>query len=276
MVENSILRDNARGQLGRKIFGEVWLMMLLACFIVAAIEGVAGITYVGTIVIAGPLSYGLCRVLVKRVRNEGKVELDDLFDGFKEAFTDSLLLGLLQGIFIFLWSLLLVIPGIIKSYSYAMSSFIQQDSRNKNWRDCLDASCDMMDGYKMQLFLLDLSFLGWYIVGALCLGVGTLFVIPYHQMARANFYMALVAERGVSFDAPAPAGGFTGQNPQETPFAGEPSAPAGEAPENAPVYPAQNEEAPAGPVEEAPAAPAAPAENTDSPASDQGEEKTDR
>ena len=276
MVENSILRDNARGQLGRKIFGEVWLMMLLACFIVAAIEGVAGVTYVGTIVIAGPLSYGLCRVLVKRVRNEGKVELGDLFDGFKEAFTDSLLLGLLQSIFIFLWTLLLVIPGIIKSYSYAMSSFIQQDSRNKNWRDCLDASRDMMDGYKMQLFLLDLSFLGWYIVGALCFGIGTLFVIPYHQMARANFYMALVAERGISFDMPAPAGGFAEQNPQGTPFAGEPSAPAGEAPESAPVYPAQNAQAPAEPVEESPAAPAAPAENTDSPASDQGEEKTDR
>lgn len=195
MVENSVLRENSRGQLGGKLFGELWLMMLLACFIVAALEGVAGFTYVGTIIVLGPLSYGLCRVLVKRVKNEGKVELGDLFDGFKEAFTDSLLLGLLQSIFVFLWSLLLVIPGIVKSYSYAMSSFIQQDSPNKNWKQCLDASIDMMNGNKMQLFLLDLSFLGWYILGALCFGVGTLFVIPYHQMARANFYMALVAER---------------------------------------------------------------------------------
>ena len=55
-----------------------------------------------------------------------------------------------------------------------------------------------MDGHKWQLFCLDLSFIGWYFVGALCLGLGTLFVVPYHEMARANFYEALKAENVVT------------------------------------------------------------------------------
>lgn len=52
----------------------------------------------------------------------------------------------------------------------------------------------MMNGHRMELFLLDLSFIGWYIVGALCLGLGTLWVIPYHQAARTQFYVALCSE----------------------------------------------------------------------------------
>ena len=101
----------------------------------------------------------------------------------------------MQSIFIALWSLLLVVPGIVKAYSYSMSYYIQQEDKSKDWKACLDESRQMMDGYKGRLFCLDLSFIGWYIVGALCFGVGTLFVAPYHRMARANFFMALSAER---------------------------------------------------------------------------------
>lgn len=236
MVENRVLRENSRGQLGGKLFGELWLMMLLACLIVMGLEGIASVAYIGPLIVTGPLSYGLCRVLVKRVKNDGKVELGDLFDGFKEAFTDSLILGLLQSIFIFLWSLLLVIPGIIKSYSYAMSSFIQQDSPNKNWKQCLDASIDMMNGNKMQLFLLDLSFIGWYLVGALCLGVGIFWVIPYHQTARANFYMALVAERENNAARYASANGQQDVNAAANNGSAAPEAPANPA-ENTPADP---------------------------------------
>ena len=69
-----------------------------------------------------------------------------------------------------------------------MSTFIQQDAENKDWKLCLEKSIEMMNGKKWKLFLLDLSFIGWYLLGILCLGVGVLFVIPYHEQARAEFY----------------------------------------------------------------------------------------
>ncbi len=197
MFDNSVLRANARKQLGNEIFGKTWLMMALACFIFSAIQGLATATIAGSIIVLGPLSYGFSRMLVKLVCGKTEIDFADFVTGFTENFTQSLLLGLLSSLFIFLWSLLFVIPGIIKTYSYSMSFFIQQQSANKDWQYCLDKSKELIEGKKMQLFLLDLSFLGWYILGALCFGVGMLFVIPYHQMARANFYMNLVADKAI-------------------------------------------------------------------------------
>ena len=67
---------------------------------------------------------------------------------------------------------------------------------------CITESRRIMSGNKMRLFLLDLSFIGWYIVGALCFGIGTLWVNAYHQMARANFYEDLCATYGTVSAAP--------------------------------------------------------------------------
>ena len=60
-------------------------------------------------------------------------------------------------------------------------------------KECIDESRAMMNGYKMKMFLLDLSFIGWYLLGMLVLGLGIFFVYPYHQTARANFYESLRA-----------------------------------------------------------------------------------
>ena len=76
-----------------------------------------------------------------------------------------------------------------------MAMYIQQDYPEKEGKDCIDQSRLMMDGHKWQLFCLDCSFIGWYLLGALCLGVGIFFVLPYHQLARTNFYLALKAEK---------------------------------------------------------------------------------
>ena len=93
--------------------------------------------------------------------------------------------------------MLFIIPGIIKSYSYALTYYLQQEPENIHREpvDLITQSREWMDGYKWKLFCLDLSFIGWYLLGILCLGVGVLFVTPYHQMARANFYLNLRAEK---------------------------------------------------------------------------------
>lgn len=185
----SELRARARAQLGGGIFQTQWMLTLVVCFLYDLLLSAAGSLsfFVGTILLAGALEYGLCRVLVSSVRGKS-VDINDMFKGFSEDFTNTLLLGLMKSIFLFLWSLLFVIPGIVKSYSYAMSTYIQQDSPNKDWQYCLDESRRVMNGRKWNLFCLDLSFIGWYLVGYLCCGIGILFVIPYHQQARANFY----------------------------------------------------------------------------------------
>lgn len=190
MSENKELRAKARQHLGGGIFQNMWLMTLVVILIYYALLGVANNFVIGGILLSGLMEYGLCRVLVNNARGK-EMNIVYLFDGFKENAGQAIILGFLKSLFIFLWTLLLIIPGIVKSYSYAMSSFIQQDAADKDWKICLDKSIAMMDGYKMKLFLLDLSFIGWYIVGALCFGIGILFVHPYHMQARAEFYEEL-------------------------------------------------------------------------------------
>ena len=192
MVENKLLRENSRRQLGNNVFGNTWLMMAVVCLVYSAVLSALSGTAVGVILLGGPLAYGLCRVFIGAV-NGKKLDSRDALSGFTEAFGNSLVLSLLQGLFIALWSMLFVIPGIIKSYSYSMAMYIQQDMPNMEAKACIDESRRMMDGYKWQLFCLDFSFLGWYLLGSLCFGVGIFLVVPYHQMARTNFYLALKA-----------------------------------------------------------------------------------
>ena len=198
MVSNFTLRQNARAQLGDNIFKTKWMMMLVVCGILPFIEGMLTATILGVIaviVLRGPLLYGMARTQIECVENQ-KWDILHVFCGFSEDFGQSVLLGFLRELFITLWSLLLVVPGIVKSYSYAMAFYIRQEKGGAKMEavDCITQSRKMMDGHKWQLFCLDLSFIGWYVVGALCFGFGVLFVMPYHEVARANFYEALKAK----------------------------------------------------------------------------------
>ncbi len=186
------IRARARKALGGNIFATTWLLVLVAGLIVNAIMGVVSFTYVGPLILTGPLSYGLIKVILKAVREQdSKVELGDLFKGFTEDFVGNFLTGLLVTLFTFLWSLLFVIPGIVKMYSYSMALYIKTDHPEYTAKQCIDESRKMMNGHKMELFLLQLSFIGWMFVGALCLGVGTLWVNAYMQTATACFYEEL-------------------------------------------------------------------------------------
>lgn len=148
----------------------------------------------GTIVwllLTGPITYGLSKLFLKQARDNQDMVFSDLFNGFKEDFGGTFLINLMTVIFVFLWSLLFVFPGIVKAYAYSMAYYIKADHPDYDWKACINESKRLMTGHKGELFVLDLSFIGWYIVGALCLGVGTLWVTPYHQAARAHFYQTI-------------------------------------------------------------------------------------
>ena len=95
---------------------------------------------------------------------------------------------LFRGIYTFLWSLLFVIPGIIASYSYAMTEYILAEHPEISADEAIDLSKQMMDGNRWRLFCLDFSFIGWDILCGLTLGIGYLWLTPYKQTARAAFY----------------------------------------------------------------------------------------
>lgn len=196
MVDNSTLRERARFQLGNHIFSNAWLMMLVACMIVSAIISMASSATYGAavLIVGGPLLYGLQNVTLSCARGmEWKIE--HIFRGFSHRFSQSLVLYLLQNLFIALWTLLFIVPGLIKTYAYALSFYVAGDHPELDARGCLAESEKLMRGHKWQLFCLDLSFIGWYFLGALCFGVGTLFVTPYHELARANFYAELKMQK---------------------------------------------------------------------------------
>lgn len=187
-------RAKARESLGNSIFGNQWMMALALCLVYGVIVGVAGSFTSGivTFIVIGPMTIGLSSSLLTSSRNKTAADIGEMFSaGFKENFGRALLIGLLKSVFICLWTCLFVIPGIIKAYSYGMAEYIAVDHPEYTWKECIDASKELMNGNKWRLFCLDFSFIGWAFVSMLTCGLGSLWVVPYQNMARVEFYRDL-------------------------------------------------------------------------------------
>ena len=146
-----------------------------------------------------PMIFGYT-ILFLNVFRRNNPRVEGLFDGFKN-YGKVLGTTLLVYIYQLLWCLLLIIPGIIKGYSYSMTFYVMKDNPSLAYNDAIEESMRLMQGHKMQLFLLDLSMIGWLILSFLTLGIGFLFLAPYNQTAHAAFYQDLIAEANPnSFD----------------------------------------------------------------------------
>ncbi len=117
-----------------------------------------------------------------------KAGIGNLFDGCA-IFLKVLWLTILMGIFILLWSCLLIIPGIIAAYRYRMALYIMIENPHLGAFECIRASSEMMEGRKSELFVLDLSFLGWYLLTMF--PFVTIWVTPYTSVTYTNYYIAL-------------------------------------------------------------------------------------
>lgn len=194
MAENKELRRKARQMLGGGIFTNQWVFALLVSLIGSAIIGFTSSFIIGLLII-GIVNIGVSKYYLSRSRNSVKYDdFEILIDGVKGDVGGNIGLGVLISLFTFLWSLLFVIPGIVKSYSYSMAYFIKIDHPEYTATQAIDESRRIMDGKKMKLFLLDLSFLGWIILGSLCFGIGTLWVNAYMQAAHTEFYRDLIGD----------------------------------------------------------------------------------
>ena len=198
MISNSEIRAKAREVLGGKnLFSASWLYPVLVAIIVNAINGALATTYVGPIIVTGLLSVASCRYFMDRVRgNIEPKQLETAIEGVKTNFLGSMLTGILYTVFVALGSIVFVIPGIIFSYSFSMAFYIINDHPEMTAMEALKESHRLMKGHKMQYFLLNLSFIGWMIVGMACFGVGSLWVASYMSTANAVFYDKLIALDG--------------------------------------------------------------------------------
>lgn len=165
-------------------------MLILCTLIVGLISGACGmIPAVGTIasiIVAPPLSLGLIMVYLN-VTYGDKADVGTVFDGFK-TFGPSIVLNLLIGIFTFLWSLLFIIPGIIKAISYSMAFYVLAENPNMSATEALNESKAIMEGHKMDYFVLSLSFIPWYLLVVVTFGIAALYVGPYISLTTTNFY----------------------------------------------------------------------------------------
>ena len=150
-----------------------------------------------SVIIVMPMGVGVCRYFLNQTIGVNGVEsYSDLLFAIREDLTNTVKITFVQSIRIFFWSLLFVIPGIIKSYEYAMIPFILAENPHIDINRAFDITKAMMNGNKMRYFLLNLSFFGWLLLGACLAGVGVVFVMPYIQASVTQFYLE-VKERAM-------------------------------------------------------------------------------
>lgn len=140
-------------------------------------------------IIGGVIELGYAQFLLKQY-GRANFEFRDLFSQF-DQFTQGFLQRFLRGLYILLWSLLFIIPGIIKGYAYAMTPFIMAENPDMTANEAITASKELMDGHKGELFTLELTFLGWSLLAAITCNIGYLALNPYMNAARAVFYKDL-------------------------------------------------------------------------------------
>ena len=141
-----------------------------------------------------PLKVGCYAFFRKNVTDPAETKLDMILSGFSQ-YKRTFLTLFLSDLYVFLWCLLLIIPGLMRAYSYRLVPYILADDPELSPKEVLQKSKQMMYGQRWNAFVLDLSFLGWEILGALTLGLVDLFwTKPYEQNADAALYLRLRGE----------------------------------------------------------------------------------
>ncbi|WP_432628696.1 DUF975 family protein [Brotaphodocola sp.] len=193
----------AKEQLGGKILGTIWLnaVIVIAIYSVLGIlinalkvDQFYGLGNIISLFIMGPLSYGMYSLFLKQSEDGQPMQILDIFNGFKEDLAGNFILYVMNVILVCLWSCLFIIPGIVKYYAYSMAFLVKADHPEYGWKQCLDESKRITKGHKGELFMLDLSFIGWWILGSLLLGIGSFWVTAYYMATRTQYYKVLAAE----------------------------------------------------------------------------------
>ena len=165
--------------------------MLGALLLIALLGSLIGLVigFVLSFFVFGPMQVGMVRYYMES-RN-GTSSFGQLFYGFKRNYMNTATAMFLTNLFVSLWSLLLIVPGIIKGLAWSQVPYILAENPNLSGARARAISAQMTDGQKWEIFVLQLSFLGWILLGSLLCGIGLFFVEPYVQATYAELYAKL-------------------------------------------------------------------------------------
>jgi uncharacterized membrane protein len=160
-----------------------------------------GLMFIVMLILAYPAGIGLMNAFKKLLREGDSNVTGNMFSIAITRYGRNIWTMFLMGLFISLWSLLFIIPGIIASFSYAMAPFLLHDNPEISGYEAIRRSKAMVKGHKFDLFYLLLSFIGWGILCLFTFGIGYLWLMPYMQTSVASFYDDIKADFGEGFDA---------------------------------------------------------------------------
>lgn len=183
---NQKSKDNVKGKIGILFLISliIGLVSLGAGFLLGLIPEIGSL--ISAIVVTPALSLSLIRVYLMVVRGQ-EVKAGDAFCGFNN-FWGAFKVTFLVGIYTFLWSLLFVIPGIIKSIEYSLAMYIYSDNPTMGANDCIARSKEWTEGYKLKIFVYALYYSLLFFLGAFTLGIAYIWIIPYTNAHFANLY----------------------------------------------------------------------------------------
>jgi uncharacterized membrane protein len=190
-MDRATLKSSAKEQIKGKI-GILFLISLLASLIAGAVSAVPLVGTIAGMLLSGAFSLAMIQIYMNLGYGR-RPEVGDLFSQMSNilpAFCTQFLVGL----FTFLWSLLLFVPGIIMGCAYSQAMYILADDPGIGPMEAIRRSKEMMEGHKMEYFVLCLSFYGWALLGAFTLGILYIWLIPYMQATLTNYYKYLKGE----------------------------------------------------------------------------------
>ena len=198
----SLAREKIKGNLLA-----IWWPLIVVVIIAGLAGWIGGIVaehvpFLGAIVsfiitiAAGILGSSYTAYLLKFVRGENP-DFNVIIDCFKEKWKAILITSILVAVYTALWSLLFVIPGIVKGFAYTMALLIVIDT-DLSGNDAIKESMQMMDGYKLDYFVFTLSFIGWQLLACITFGILYIFVFPYMTVAQMIYYDKLREKKGMT------------------------------------------------------------------------------
>jgi len=185
MTPNAELLSQAKKSLTGK-WGVAIATFVVYLILSVALQSIPTLGIIVGLVLSGPFALGLCIFSVNIARNR-EARLEQMFDGFKNWGT-AIAAYLLTAVFVLLWLLLLIVPGIIAALSYSLTLYILVDEPELGAYEAIDKSKMMMDGYKIKLLGLTFMFIGISLLCVLTLGIGFLWAGPWMQVTMAKFY----------------------------------------------------------------------------------------
>ncbi len=161
--------------------------------VIAVVCIILAVGFIIKLFLLNPLQVGCCGFFRENAGGTN-ADMNVITSGFNN-YGHTIATMLLRDVFLLLWTLLFIIPGLIKVYSYRMVPFILRDNPQLSATEVITASRKMMDGHKWNIFIFDLSYIGWYLLGLITLGLVDLFwTNPYRENANAAIYLKLIGE----------------------------------------------------------------------------------